>query len=1028
MADTESVVTGTDAAEDTSTGRAAVAVGETAGGTAPEVVATENASSPSAVAAAKAKPRRSRKRAAPEEPSAAAESTNGTPDAAGVAAESGTPAPAKPRRTRKATADTEVPAPAKRAKRAPRKTAAAGPGEPGESREPGESKPARRTPKAKVADAPAATAPKTEETPEPATSATRTGRRPGTRAPSKRKTAEAVAETAAAEGTTPAGDATPGGDDAVSVLAGGPADAAGSSPVGSAPAVPAAAVPAAPDGSPAEAAAPTGDTLTGEQAETTPPTADDRDRESADERAAAGAESGAGHREAGAVVDPLGETADGADSLGDPAGHAAGARAADAAVADHHDTKRPSVATSFLADAAVGSPASGPEAAAETEPAGTESGAGVDALGDPAEPASADDVAAAAAAAAADLAAHDADTASDEDAATPSAPREHDSAEGSAATPSTADAALPESGSTDPNDTTRALSDSAAAPDVAELLDAVPAAADFDLAADLVAATPPADSPSGPADDLEALLPILDERPRARATRVDPTAVRPTLPRVLLTAETPLEPGSAPLEHSRALAERGNYVLLAVPAEAAEVSTSVTAEGDGVLRVVNVPVDPETAADISLARADVAALDGGGFVTGIRRKFARRRLAQVRQGVWSAAAADPGWTDRCAEAYAPYRDAFAPQTEARVADARSVETAPVTRTGTRLAVGPTNTAGQGREWARAVRTHIPGVDTETFALSSGNSFGYDADHAISTDDWLSRTWQLRQLAYVLDNFSHVLAECAMPPFGRLNGPWANFDLTELDAAGIALALAFHGSEIRDPAAQRERVPFSPFDPDHELTRALQSKVDRLGPVVRDLDLPKFVSTPDLLHDVPGADWLPVVVDPGLWASDRVPLERDRPVVVHAPSSPFTKGTALIEPVVEELHDAGLIEYRRIKGVSHADMPAVLADADIVLDQFVFGAYGVMSVQALAAGRVTLCYLHESVTQYLPDGLPIVNADPDTLRDELERVVAERDAARRIAARGPAYVREHHDGTRSAEVLARFLGATPRAAQ
>ncbi|MGR6997936.1 hypothetical protein ACU686_07265 [Yinghuangia aomiensis] len=269
------------------------------------------------------------------------------------------------------------------------------------------------------------------------------------------------------------------------------------------------------------------------------------------------------------------------------------------------------------------------------------------------------------------------------------------------------------------------------------------------------------------------------------------------------------------------------------------------------------------------------------------------------------------------------------------------------------------------------------MGTETFALSSGNSFGYDGrPRHLHRRLRLSRTWQLRQLAYVLDNFSHVLCrvrDAAVRPPERPVEPTST--LAELDAAGIALALAFHGSEIRDPAAQRERVPFSPFDPDHELTRALQSKVDRLGPVVRDLDLPKFVSTPDLLHDVPGADWLPVVVDPGLWASDRVPLERDRPVVVHAPSSPFTKGTALIEPVVEELHDAGLIEYRRIKGVSHADMPAVLADADIVLDQFVFGAYGVMSVQALAAGRVTLCYLHESVTQYLPDGLPIVNRRP-----------------------------------------------------
>ena len=37
---------------------------------------------------------------------------------------------------------------------------------------------------------------------------------------------------------------------------------------------------------------------------------------------------------------------------------------------------------------------------------------------------------------------------------------------------------------------------------------------------------------------------------------------------------------------------------------------------------------------------------------------------------------------------------------------------------------------------------------------------------------------------------------------------------------------------------------------------------------------------------------------------------------------------------------------------------------------------------------------------------------------------ERDKAAEAAARGPAYVRENHDGTRSARVLAGFLGIEP----
>ncbi|UGQ09522.1 hypothetical protein LO772_21580 [Yinghuangia sp. ASG 101] len=519
----------------------------------------------------------------------------------------------------------------------------------------------------------------------------------------------------------------------------------------------------------------------------------------------------------------------------------------------------------------------------------------------------------------------------------------------------------------------------------------------------------PADEPHQESEVPDAATPSVDDT-------ADPAA-RPALPRVVLTADSPVDRAGSAVSAGRELAEEGNYVLLAVPAEAAEVSTTATVTKGGVLRVLNVPVDADAAAEISVARAEVAALAGPGLVTGLRRRFARRKLASVRARVWETAAADPEWSARCEAAYQPYVEAFDPA--ARTNTGRSTRPEGVV-----VGVGPTNMAGQGYAWARAVERKLSGVRAETFSLSSGNTFGFAADRSISTDDWLSRSWQLGQLAYILDHFTHVLAECAMPPFGRLNGPWANYDIAELDAAGIAVALAFHGSEIRDPAAQRARVPFSPFDPAHELTRALQSKVDRLAPVVRAMDVPKFVSTPDLLHDVPDATWLPVVVDPDVWATDTRPLERERPVVVHAPSSPFTKGTGLIEPVVERMHDAGLIEYRRIKGVPHAEMPALLADADIVLDQFVFGSYGVMSVQAMAAGRVTVCYLHDSVAEHLPADVPIVNADPDTLGAELERILAERDEAGRLAARGPAYVRENHDGGRSARVLADFLGVTP----
>jgi hypothetical protein len=341
-------------------------------------------------------------------------------------------------------------------------------------------------------------------------------------------------------------------------------------------------------------------------------------------------------------------------------------------------------------------------------------------------------------------------------------------------------------------------------------------------------------------------------------------------------------------------------------------------------------------------------------------------------------------------------------------------------TGPVLGIGPSNTAAQAAAWGSAVTEHLDGVRAQTFMLASGNTYGFPHDRTVSTDDWLSKKWQLGQLSYVLDTYTHLLAEGGMPPLGRLNGTWADGDLTELQAAGLAVALVFHGNEIRDPSRHRARVPFSPFNPRHELTHALQTKVDRLLPVVREMAVPKFVSTPDLLADLPGAVWLPVTVDAELWSSDAPLLERERPVVVHATSNPYVKGTAWIEPMLLDLHKAKIIDYRRIKGVPHADLPGVIADADIVLDQFALGTYGPLSCQAMAAGRVTVSYLHDSVTSVVGEDLPIFNADPDNLRETLLEILAERDAAREQAARGPEFIGEYHDGRRAAKVLSEFL--------
>ncbi len=235
----------------------------------------------------------------------------------------------------------------------------------------------------------------------------------------------------------------------------------------------------------------------------------------------------------------------------------------------------------------------------------------------------------------------------------------------------------------------------------------------------------------------------------------------------------------------------------------------------------------------------------------------------------------------------------------------------------------------------------------------------------------------------------------------------------------------HGSDIRLPSRHALHHPASPFtDPSHDITARLERAVRLNSEILGRLQLPVFVSTPDLLLDVPGARWLPVVVDPERWKSDSPPLQRAVPVVVHAPSSGWIKGSDLIDPVMRRLHEEGLIEYRRLRGVPHAEMPEAYRSADIVLEQFRIGNYGVAACEGMAAGRVVIGYISDQVADAVRDqsgvDLPIVRTEHAMLESKIRDLLSNREASCAVAASGPAFVREVHDGRFSARVLEPFL--------
>ncbi|GEA79812.1 hypothetical protein [Cellulomonas uda] len=345
----------------------------------------------------------------------------------------------------------------------------------------------------------------------------------------------------------------------------------------------------------------------------------------------------------------------------------------------------------------------------------------------------------------------------------------------------------------------------------------------------------------------------------------------------------------------------------------------------------------------------------------------------------------------------------------------------------RVLLGPANFAGQGLAWAAALdRSGVPAV---AWAFTADPRFRHGADHTapLAVVHRASRAYQQRVFDAVVAGVEAVVIEAGRPLFGRLHGFDPVAEARALQARGVRVALLWHGTDVRVPsrhAATHQASPFRAGPGGDPRTRALESVALRNRRRASGFDGPVLISTPDLLPGWPGARWCPVVVDADAWASDAPVLERAVPRVVFAPSNGVLKGADLVGRALAPLVAEGLVERRVVAGVPAEEVRALYRDADVVLDQFRLGIYGVAACEAMAAGRLVVSHVDAQVRAEVRAAtgrdLPVLESAGDALGGTLRTVLADRDTARATAAAGPALVAELHDGRRSAAVLREVL--------
>ncbi len=338
----------------------------------------------------------------------------------------------------------------------------------------------------------------------------------------------------------------------------------------------------------------------------------------------------------------------------------------------------------------------------------------------------------------------------------------------------------------------------------------------------------------------------------------------------------------------------------------------------------------------------------------------------------------------------------------------------------RVLIAPVNYSGQAIAWARALERADDTISARNMAVDVPGGFSFDADLLVPVGTYHNDPdWQRREFDAAC-TATHVLIEAEEPPFGRMLRRSVAAQARALVDHGVDVAFLAHGTDVRLPSRHMADNEWSHYaDPSVYAPRA-ETLAARNIALLHDSGRRLFVSTLDLLADLPEADWCPVVVDPERWAGVRRPRESDRPLrVAHAPSVDAVKGTELILSTLEHLEASGLIEVELVRGVPSARMPEVFARADVVLDQFRVGSYGVAACEAMAAGCIVIGSLADSVREQTRTrtgrDVPILEATPKTLESVLRDLAADADLDAKRAG-GVDFVRAVHDGSLSARAL------------
>lgn len=244
--------------------------------------------------------------------------------------------------------------------------------------------------------------------------------------------------------------------------------------------------------------------------------------------------------------------------------------------------------------------------------------------------------------------------------------------------------------------------------------------------------------------------------------------------------------------------------------------------------------------------------------------------------------------------------------------------------------------------------------------------------------------------------------------------WSSFrtdhrDLKKLKAKGKKIVVLFAGDDIRYRIAANQEADIFKLQK-YEIR---QIDIEILEKNIRYLRIAEKYA--DLIYSVPNQSQLALrpyyhfKVPINLDFFKNNPTQRERPLVIHAPSESNVKGTKYVIQAIKDLQERNIpFNFKLLENIPFNKIIEEYYNADILIGQLIIPGGGKQERECLASGCVVLSNMSYNYPQNISTDCPIIDVNPNNIAAELERIIMDHPRRLSLALKGRPWVEKHHD--------------------